>query len=432
VLGGLARALGMRGERRRGGAARTEGIELARALGDRRALAGVLATAIWARGEITPERALAELTEARDIAVALGDRELQVEAMSWRVEALLALGEVEDARREADDARALAERTGQPFQVHMAEHSGSAIALCQGRLEDAEHAAARADEWGRSLTGRDGSAIYGVQMFGVRREQGRLGELAPMVRVLAATPPGAGAWRPGLASLLADLGMQDEARQVLATVAADGLDVFRRSLWLASLTYLTDACAALGDRRLAALLYPELLPHAGQILVIGHVVAVYGAADRFLGMLAATLGDRERAAAHFERALALDRRAGARTWLAHCAHHYGRLLLEDGDRARAAALLGEAETLAGQIGMPALLDRLRALGAPGLPDGLTFRDAHLLALLAGRATNAEIGARLGVSEHTATKTIRELLDRAGCGSRKEAAALARRLGLVTA
>ena len=349
--------------------------------------------------------------------------------MSWRVEAFLWLCDVEAARREVAAVRTLAERTAQPFQVHMAEHSDSAIALCAGRLLEAEQAAARSHEWSRVLTGTDASGVYGVQMFGVRREQGRLAELAPIVTTLAAS---AGAWRPGLASLLVELGMADEARSVLARVAGDGLDGFRESLWLASLSYLTDACTALGDETMAATLYPELAPYAGANLVIGHVVACYGAADRFLGMLAATLGDLERAATHFERAMELNHRMGARTWLAHTGYQYGKTLLArgDGDRSRAAALLGEAETLAEQIGMPALLHRLEALGASGLPHGLSFRDAHLLALLAAGMSNSEIGATMGVSEHTAVRTVRSLLRRTGCGSRTDAAAVARRLGLA--
>ena len=50
-------------------------------------------------------------------------------------------------------------------------------------------------------------------------------------------------------SLLVELGMEDEARAELSRIVEEGLDQFRESLWLASLTYLTDACAALGDAR---------------------------------------------------------------------------------------------------------------------------------------------------------------------------------------
>ncbi len=140
---------------------------------------------------------------------------------------------MDSARREVAAVRATAERTAQPFHLHVAEHCGSAIALCEGRLADAEAMAQRSHEWSRLLTGRDASGVYGIQMFGLRREQGRLAELAPVVRLLAAEPGRGGAWRPGLASLLAEIGMEAEARRELAGIAADGLDEFRASLWLA-------------------------------------------------------------------------------------------------------------------------------------------------------------------------------------------------------
>jgi hypothetical protein len=196
-------------------------------------------------------------------------------------------------------------------------------------------------------------------MFGVRREQGRLAEVAPVMRLLAGGADD-GSWRPGLVSLLAEIGMEDEARDELARIAAAGLDCFRASLWLASLTFLADATAALGDRTTAALLYPELEPYAGSNVVIGNAVACYGAADRFLGMLAAALGDAPLAERHFEAAMALNRRMGARTWIARTAYEHGRMLRAGGERDRSDALLGEAEALAREIGMPTLLDRIGA------------------------------------------------------------------------
>ena len=94
--------------------------------------------------------------------------------------------------------------------------------------------------------------------------------------------------------------------------------------------------------------------------MIGNGVACYGAADRFLGMLAATLGDAPLAERHFGVALALNRRMGARTWVARTAYEHGRMLHARGDRERAAELLGEARELAREIGMPTLLDRIEA------------------------------------------------------------------------
>jgi DNA-binding CsgD family transcriptional regulator len=313
----------------------------------------------------------------------------------------------------------------------VAEHSDSAISLCEGRLADAEAKALRSNEWSRLLTGRDASGVHGIQMFSVRREQGRLAELAPLIRLLA----GQNQWRPGLASLLVELGMETEARRELARVADEGLEPFRASLWLASLTYLTDACAALGDEATAAVLYGELEPFAGANVMIGHVVACYGAADRYLGMLASTLGEWELAELHFSRAMELNRRMGAVTWAAHTGYEHGRMLLRRGaagaERERASALLGDAAALAERIGMPALLARVRALGAgaPALPDGLSMREVQILDLVARGLSNREIGAQLFISEHTAANHIRSILRKTRCANRTEAASYAHRHGL---
>ena len=165
---------------------------MARRLDDRPALATVLMRAYWAKGNTSLDEILAMLTESRDLAAELGDIELQAEAMEWRIAALIALGDLEAARAELAVVLRDGERVGQPFIIHVAEHYRSAIALCDGRLAEAEATAERSFEWGRLLTGRDPSGSYGVQMFGIRREQGRLAELAPVVRILAAASRAAG------------------------------------------------------------------------------------------------------------------------------------------------------------------------------------------------------------------------------------------------
>ena len=105
---------------------------------------------------------------------------------------------------------------------------------------------------------------------------------------------------------------------------------------------------------------------------------------------------------------------GAATWLAHTAYEYGRFLLARGRRReRASALLGEAASLAERIGMPTLLARIQALGTArrraGLPDGLSPREAQILALVARGLSNREIGEALTISEHTAANHVRSIL-----------------------
>lgn len=437
LLAGLARALDFEGERERGALVRENAVALARRRQDRAGLAKVLVSSYWARGSTPLEEILAMLTEARDIAKELGDAETQTQAMAWRVPTFVALCDLESARAEVVVLREMAERTAQPFMHHVAEHYGSAIALCDGNLADAEAMAGRSRDWGRLLTGRDASGTHGIQMFGVRREQGRLAELAPVVRILASEADREGPWRPGLVAVLAELGMEREARRELSRLASEGIEGYQASLWLATLTYLTDACAALGDETMAAIVYPELQALAGTNVMIGHLVACYGVADRYLGMLAATLGEPGPAEEHFERAMEQNRRMGASTWVAHTAYEYGRFLLRRGREARerAQALLGEAAGLAEQIGMEGLLGKIRLLGvsAPdgGLPGGLSPREAQILKLVARGLSNREIGEELTISEHTAANHIRSILRKTDCANRTEAASYAHRHGLTS-
>jgi len=434
LLAGLARALDFQGDYTRGAIVRTNAIAMARHLRDRVGLATVLMRSYWSLGASSLEEILDMLTESRDLGVELGNTEVRAEAIAWRAPTFVALGDLESARGEVALLRETAERTAQPFWLNVAEHYGSALALCDGRLAEAEVLALRSHEWSGLLTGRDATGVYGIQMFSVRREQGRLAELAPVIRILAGEGGRHGPWRPGLVAVLAELGMEAEARRELEAIAADGLDAFRETLWLASLTYLTDACAALDDEVAAALVYPELEPLAGANVMIGHLVSCYGAADRYLGMLAATLGESERAEEHFEQALALNREMGAATWLAHTAYEFGRFLLAR-DRERATVLLGEAASLAGRIGMPTLLARIQALGTAvpgaGLPDGLSPREAQILALVARGLSNREIGKALTISEHTAANHVRSILRKTHCANRTEAASYAHRHRLAS-
>ena len=91
------------------------------------------------------EDILEMLTEAKAIAEELGNTEIRAEAMAWRVPAFVALSDVDSARREVGELLQNAEATAQPFMLHVAEHYGSAIALADGRFQEAE-ARARAEK----------------------------------------------------------------------------------------------------------------------------------------------------------------------------------------------------------------------------------------------------------------------------------------------
>ncbi len=71
--------------------------------------------------------------------------------------------------------------------------------------------------------------------------------------------------------------------------------------------------AATGDAALAATLWRSLERFRGTGLSL-HSVGYFGSADRYLGLLAATLGDRDRGLSLLADAVAAERRRGSALW----------------------------------------------------------------------------------------------------------------------
>ena len=203
-------------------------------------LAGALRAGLGARW--LPDR-LAErirfANEAVELARHAGDRERVLEAVSWQLFDLMELGQVQklkallaDYTREADELR-------QPFYQYIGLSSRSMLALFEGRFEEAEQWADRALAFGARMPSLDAAGIHGMQMFSIRREQGRLKELAAVVAHLVRTTPEAATWRPGLAVIYSELGMREQARTEFEAVAADDFaGVPRDGLWASCMTFL--------------------------------------------------------------------------------------------------------------------------------------------------------------------------------------------------
>jgi len=209
------------------------------------------------------------------------------------------------------------------------------------------------------------AGLFGLQMFALERERGRLKELEPMVHMFVEQNTAAGTWRPGLAVIYSELGRTEEARAQFEHLASANFeDVPLDSLWMGSMTYFADVCVFLGDKSRASVLYRLLLPFDGRNVVIGYAVVCYGALSRYLGALAATLEQWDDATRHFEDALAMNARMEAWPWLAHTQYQYATMLLSRnlaGDRDRAFALLDSALATARRLGMRGLEERVAAV-----------------------------------------------------------------------
>ena len=109
-------------------------------------------------------------------------------------------------------------------------------------------------------------------------------------------------------------------------------------------------------------------------------------------------------------------------------------MLAAADALGAPWLRGEAEGLAGARAAarsPTVATRRRRRRPAGEdPFGLTPRERQVLELLAGGATNREIGAQLFMAEKTASVHVSRILAKLDVRSRTEAAAVAHRFGFV--
>ena len=290
VLAHLSRALAYRREHEAAGECWSQSVAMARSVADPGALMVALSHAAWTRGSRALDEILADLIEAGELARTLPHDYLSDVVRGMRIALLIEAFAIDEARAENAELRELSERAGQPFLARAVEQHEALFALCDGRLDAAEAAAKRSDEIARRTEGAH-SAVHGIQMFSIRREQGRLAEIAPLVRLIASGQSEAdGVWRPALAVMLAEIGDVEPARRELAALVDAGLEaILRGGVGVGGLTFAADACALIEDAALAAPIYEQLVAFAGQNTVLGSAVACYGAADRLLGALATVM-----------------------------------------------------------------------------------------------------------------------------------------------
>jgi ATP/maltotriose-dependent transcriptional regulator MalT len=115
------------------------------------------------------------------------------------------------------------------------------------------------------------------------------------------------------------------------------------------------------------------------------------------------------------------------------------VLQATGDQGEARALADKARETAHRLGAEPLLAELRNVGSPGARrtsqggtsgQALTARESEILKLVADGRTNGEIGKQLFISTKTVSVHVSNILAKLGASGRTEAAAIARRTGLV--
>jgi class 3 adenylate cyclase/tetratricopeptide (TPR) repeat protein len=362
ALGGLARIMGFTEEQEKHRTYAQEAVAMARRFDDPELLSySLLGMFFTLMGPDHAEQRLGIATEMLDLARSENSIERMVDGLFWRAFCLFELGEVGSADVEIEAWARLAEETNHTLHLSLVATVRAMRALMTGRFEASELLAQEAVAIGRGLQTETSAGIFGLQMFALRREQGRLKELEAAVRFFVQEQTAAATWRPGLAVIYRELGDAAEARKLFDALAQrDFTDLPRDSLWMGTMTYLVDVCTFLEDKTHADILYRILLPFEERNVVVSTAAACYGALSRYLGALATTLRLWNDAERHFKDALHMNAKMGARPWLAHTQHQYAMMLLvrnQSDDRDTAAMLLDTALATARELGMRTLEER---------------------------------------------------------------------------
>jgi DNA-binding SARP family transcriptional activator/class 3 adenylate cyclase/tetratricopeptide (TPR) repeat protein len=356
LLARLAGALRDEPSRARRDGLSREAVELARSAGEPAALA----YALGGRAEVicapdTVAECLALSDELLDVAKRIGDGERLVQGYCDRCFARLQLGATAEAAGDLDAASHIAHELRQPAQLWQVAGAQAMLSLASGRLKEAEELSERAFEFGERAQRSAATTVYRLQRYTLRDFQGGLGEeFVRDIQELAAEHRARPVFRCALAYLYARLGRLQEAQQTVDRLASDDFaTVPFDHEWLYGMSFLAETVASLGDRDVAAILYRLLLPWAA-LNAVDQAEGIRGSVARYLALLATTTERWDEAERHFEDALAMNARMGARPWLAHTANDYARTLHARntrGDRERAQALLDSALGTYRELGM---------------------------------------------------------------------------------
>lgn len=241
-------------------------------------------------------------------------------------------------------------------------------AAMAGEFEAAEDLAEQAHRLG-SVAGTEEASgeIFGVQIYGIRKQQGRLADVEPALQAIAKGMAGDAKWRAAMVSVHLECGRLTEARDELNALANNRFSpVPDNSNRLAVLTALAQAAVQLRDGEKCQELLDLLLPHRGEAALLDSGAHCEGVVDRELGLLADALARDDDAVSYLESAVTINDSLGAVVLGANARRELAVALIHrdsPGDSRRAAELLREAETTFATVGLDDLAVQAAAVAA---------------------------------------------------------------------
>jgi ATP/maltotriose-dependent transcriptional regulator MalT len=380
------------------------------------------------------------LDEAATVAVAgeMTDPEAIVTTCCYLISACERIRDYDRAAQWCDRAIRLAERWSYRFMFAYCRAHYAGVLIWRGAWPEAETALAAATD--ELATISPAMAAEGIaQLAELRRRQGRPEEAETLLRQLDNLPLRAMGSKPALlgrCALALDRGD--------AATAVELAERFLRGIPGENRVERIDALELLARSRA---LRGEIAPALAAVAELkSTVIAVATPALRAKlalarGSIASASGDIDAARHHIEDAIDLFERAGA-PYESACARLELAELLVRAERPGAAATEARAAlAIAHQLGAVREIERASVLlSAAGAPTGhqhrtagprpLTSREVEVLRLVASGLSDREIGATLGLSEHTAHRHVANTMTKLNVPTRAAAVAQAARRNLL--
>jgi DNA-binding CsgD family transcriptional regulator len=328
------------------------------------------------------------------------------------------------------EVAALAQRTHVVSVTLMVPERDAFLAIMDGHLEEAlvqwRQYVGRADELGASLRGR---------MLGLQILLSLVGYLGRTEVWLTASEEFVrmGGFRsaPRAAACLVQLGRLEEARALVGPML-DEIAVLQGDdeALIPQLVNFLEAAVAVGHRGAARALMARLdcVAHLSSGAAFKTCIA------RHLGDAAVLVGDRTAARAYYAQALEVAGKIRFRPELALTHLRLAEMLFEETDRAARSEALMHLDTATPELRdmkmrpalqrALALKDTYQAAGAhmsarSPATDGLTAREREIAGLMADRLSNREIAERLVITEGTVEVHVKRILSKLGFGSRRQ-------------
>ena len=407
------------------GPAAESNLHAAEASGDVRAVVdALLAMQAISAG---PSNALVRLGIADRVERLCQDADLEDELvwpLCWRIDAFFQLGH----RPALDNAIArleeFADRRNDALARWRATMARAALAQHEGRFDDAVGLGGEALEMAARGKHQAADFYYRILAFTCRMKTGGQTTEDP----IQSRGAGPDVFRIFWAMVAAYAGDLEGAAALfdLALPVMDGLN--GSDLQVETHMAFAVVAWALDRADTAPAIYAALEPFADEVAVGSSGQATSsGSVSRYLGQMAALMGDWDRVETDFARAMRRNLETGARGEVAETRFDWALALLRRGmarDRERASAMLEAAVRDATELGMEPL--RRRAGDAKAMLKAgrspLTAREQEVAALVAEGLTNKEVATRLRLSVRTAENHLLNVMNKLGLDNRAQVAA----------